>query len=66
MMKQKDFKKIKKLLEKGNSELNLELKAGYIEIYGYVSTESILSIIRKGYLIYHSKLNDSAMVVHKK
>ena len=62
----KDIKKIRKLLREGNSELNIAVKSGsYIEIYGYVSYKSIKDIIKEGYFIYHSKLNNSAMMVCK-
>lgn len=65
-IKKRDIVRIRKLLKEGNSELGMNAKCGYLEIYGYVSMQSILLIIKEGYHVYHSKLNDSAMMVCKK
>lgn len=61
--RKKDIRKIRKLLKDGNSEQYLEIKDTYIEIYGYVSMDSIIAILKEGFRVYHSKLNDSALVV---
>lgn len=64
-LKKKDIKKIKRLLKENNSELNIGIRDNYVELHGYVSYQSIKEIIKEGYFIYHSKLNDSAMMVCK-
>jgi len=67
-LRKKDIKKIRELIKEGKSELNINIgvNKSYVELLGYVSMNTINLLIKEGYFVYHSKLNDSALMVCRK